>query len=289
MSVLGQLPFCLPGTRAARAATRPRSGCSPRGCSPPNPSLVALWKAIYEPTAFLVGTADDYTPSRSATAAKQVVPSWLTDGSPLADGRQSRRCSTRSVKARPVLINPERPAIRFMGTRFVLDSYILDQLIAPNVGTEAKPRLMPSPLDVAAAFGSDIAYQTVEGRRARRPTPTTTASSRRCVTPSRRPAAAWGSTVYDAWLYALAPMFAPHGTAFPDFMQTPPGRPRTSSRASAPTRSSSTTRCCSPSSSRPKASDDPPNPRDWVEPDPVAFARLLGSDAPARASTAASS
>ena len=35
-----------------------------------------------------------------------------------------------------------------------------------------------------------------------------------------RPAEQWGSTVYDAWLYALQPMFAPHGTAFPDYMRS---------------------------------------------------------------------
>ena len=35
-----------------------------------------------------------------------------------------------------------------------------------------------------------------------------------------RPAQAWGSTVYDAWLHALQPMFASHGKAFPDFMRS---------------------------------------------------------------------
>ena len=29
-------------------------------------------------------------------------------------------------------------------------------------------------------------------------------------------AADWAATVYDAWLYALEPMWAPHGEAFPD-------------------------------------------------------------------------
>ena len=55
-----------------------------------------------------------------------------------------------------------------------------------------------------------------------------------------RPPAQWGSTVYDAWLYALEPVFEPHGTAFPDYMRTdawaakdPPGRPRLLHRAEA--------------------------------------------------------
>ena len=45
------------------------------------------------------------------------------------------------VAARPVRISPDRASIRLMGTRFVLDSFILDQLLYPNVGTADKPRL----------------------------------------------------------------------------------------------------------------------------------------------------
>ncbi len=75
---------------------------------------------------------------------------------------------------------------------------------------------MPSALDLAAVLGSDFAHAAPEEGGARRATRTTTASSRS----SRRrslhgPRADWGSTVYDAWLYALQPMFVPHGNAVP--------------------------------------------------------------------------
>ena len=53
------------------------------------------------------------------------------------------------------MIDPESASIRLMGTRFVIDSYILDQLVDPNV----TGRLMPSGMDLAAAFGSRFAYQ----------------------------------------------------------------------------------------------------------------------------------
>ena len=42
-----------------------------------HPELVSLWQAIYEPTAFLVGRSDDYTPLELAAAAKTVDPTWL--------------------------------------------------------------------------------------------------------------------------------------------------------------------------------------------------------------------
>ena len=35
-----------------------------------------------------------------------------------------------------------------------------------------------------------------------------------------RPPEDWGSTVYDAWLYAILPMWLGHGVEFPDYMQT---------------------------------------------------------------------
>jgi hypothetical protein len=49
--------------------------------------------------------------------------------------------------------------MRVMGARFVLDSFILDQLVFPNVTDGAGGgRLEASVLDVAAAFGSEWAY-----------------------------------------------------------------------------------------------------------------------------------
>jgi len=43
---------------------------------------------------------------------------------------------------------------RLMGQRFTLDSFIFQDLIYDQVGTQQKPRGLPTGLDVAAAFGS---------------------------------------------------------------------------------------------------------------------------------------
>ena len=50
-----------------------------------------------------------------------------------------------------------------------------------------------------------------------------------------RPAADWGCTVYDAWLYAILPMWQAHGTEFPDYMRTDAWAARAHRRASART------------------------------------------------------
>ena len=96
---------------------------------------------------------------------------------------------------------------------------MLDQLLAPNVGTQLEPRLLPSPLDLAAAFGSDFAYaiQRDAGETAYAHYDDQMTAMRDAI--AARPDEAWGSTVYDAWLSAIEPMWLPHGTAFPDFMR----------------------------------------------------------------------
>ena len=53
-----------------------------------DPALQADWQAIYEPTAFLVGLADDVTPPEVAAAADAKVPGWRDDPSVLAGLRQ---------------------------------------------------------------------------------------------------------------------------------------------------------------------------------------------------------
>ena len=87
-----------------------------------------------------------------------------------------------------------------MGTRFVIDSWVLDQLIWPNVGTDADRRKWPSPLDLAAAFGSELAYgiQDAAGETEYANYPEQMDAMRAAL--EARPDAAWGGTVYDAWL-----------------------------------------------------------------------------------------
>ncbi len=156
-------------------------------------------------------------------------------------------------------IDPERPSVRLMGTRFVIDSWILDQLVGPNVGTQTDPRVLGSPLDLAAAFGSDVALaiQDEAGETAYVNYPEQMEAMRAAV--AARPDEAWGQTVYDAWLAAVEPMWLPHGAAFPDFMRAMPGMPRPSRPASAPTPSSSTTPSSTPS--RPPATRAVVRPR----------------------------
>ncbi len=279
MSVLGQSAFCLPGTMGCQGLDAARMAVLSSRALAGNPRLVALWREIYEPTAFLVGFADDYTPFEVAVAARESVPTGLEDATAFADDATVSGVVAALTAARPVLISPDRAAIRFMGTRFVLDSFVLDQLLYPYVGTPSEQRLLPSALDLAAAFGSEFAYGVLEqmGETAYAHYDAQLEAIREAV--ATRPPADWGSTVYDAWLHALEPSFAARGEAFPGFMRADTWTAKAHQTGFGSYAELKHDTILYTKQAVAEGGDDleiPPR-RNWVEPEPVAFARLAAA------------
>jgi hypothetical protein len=245
-----------------------------------DPALVDDWKAIYGPTAFLVGLADDVTPLEVAEAADAIVPGWRDDPTALA-GLDTRALAKAVLSAHPTKIDPERAGIRLMGARFTLDSYVLDQLAWPNVGTESQPRVDVSALDVAATLGSDLARTTQldagEGTYAQYETQLDAMTA---VVGSRQPDD-WAGTVYDAWLAALQPQLEPRNAAYPDFMRTPAWAAKSlqTGLASYTELKHDTILYAKQGSAGEGEGPEPPpfTPRNWVEPDPVSFERLASA------------
>jgi hypothetical protein len=282
MSVLGQHAFRLPGSvqtdrsvvsnvdglRLALLASRTLVG---------DPKLEALWHQVFDPTAFLVGVADDYTPFELAAAVEAVVPGGMSDPLTSTDDDTLDAVAAQLVQTRPVQIDAERPSVRLMGTRFVLDSWILDQLITPNVSDAPDLRILPSVLDLAAAFGSDFALsiQDAAGETAYPRYPEQMQAMREAV--AARPDEAWGDTVYDAWLAAIAPMWLPHGLAFPDYMRTDAWAAKdhqTGFGSHAELRHDTILYTKQFVGEMGDVAPKLPKVRNWVEPDPVAFGRL---------------
>jgi len=277
MSVLGQLSSCLPGTYKCPGIEPTRIGILASRVLDSSSDLIALWRQIYEPTSFLVGVADDYTPLDVQKAAESTPAGGLDNAKAFASDAAVKAVARALVKARPVKINPERASIRLMGTRFVLDSYLLDQLVYPNVGTAKKPRLTPSALDLAASFGSGYAKQLLEqsGTTAYANYSSQLEKVQKAV--STRPAKDWGSTVYDAWLYALEPMFVRHGTAFPDYMRSKAWSAKAlqSGFGSYTELKHDTILFSKQLIAEGGDENSAPPARNWIEPDPVAYARLI--------------
>jgi hypothetical protein len=260
MSLLGQTPFAVdPGTPAKlRPAVLAARTFLPSGMG--SKELLSLWRDIYEPTAFLVGAADDYTPVELDAVLRARMPGAMSHPNALTDA-VLREVANDLLDLRQVM---------------VLDAWIMDQLLYPNVGTETKPRVIASAIDVASAWGSPLAnkIQKQTGQFDFRRFGHQLSRMRNAV--GQRPEEAWSGTVYDSWLWALEPMWTPHTEAFPDYMRSGSWTAKAlqSGLGSFAELRHDTILYVKQATGEGDAPLPTYVPRHWVEPDPVAFARL---------------
>ncbi len=237
--------------------------------------LAERWALIYEPTAFLVGTADDYTPFEAEAAA-----GGLDDPGAYTGLDDVAAIGDELLATRGVAINPEAASVRVMGARFAVDSYIYDQLTAPHVFIPGNDDARPiSPLDLAAAFGSEFASGVLDGAGMTEPPwehyDEQLAEMQALL--AARDADDWAATVYDAWLYALEPMWSEHGVAFPDFMRNQAWTAKAHQTGFASYTELKHDTILYAKQGFGVEGDVQPvlfEPRHWVEPDPVAFRRI---------------
>ncbi len=243
-----------------------------------DPALLADWTALYEPTAFLIGLADDVDPLQLAAAADDVVPGWR-DAPTLLSTADTDRIANVVSADHPVAIDPERAAMRVMGARFTLDSFILDQLAWPNVGSEPpdQRRVHVSALDVAAAFGSPLARDLQLATESIYDRYQEQLEKMTDVVAARLPDD-WAGTVYDAWLVSIEPQFPSRGQQYPDFMRTDAWAAKAlqTGLASYTELKHDTVLYTKQGASSEGEGPEGPDfvPRHWVEPDPVAFGRI---------------
>jgi hypothetical protein len=184
---------------------------------------LTVWERIYNPTVFFVGKSDDINFYQYDTLAKQVYgaaletlsPDALTDCASL--DQFLSQCQTLPHQQ---IDYPGQPILgfRFMGQRFVPDSWVLSELVFAKV---ADFRLMPKGLDVMAVLGSQRADQllTAIGEKAQYPSYAIKLDSLK-ATFRKYPDEQWAENVYWNWLYCLMPLLYPKGDGFPMFMQT---------------------------------------------------------------------
>ncbi len=193
---------------------------------------LAVWERIYEPTVFFVGKADDLT----VYDYLEVIQKTYGDTLALADLADDARIDAfiaAASKLRPPRIvggyvtDKQDPTVvtqgfRFMGQRFIPDSYMFQQLVYDKVGTQTAPRLFPKGLDVCAVLDSQRAYDILldvynEGRYV---------NYRKQMEKLREefaalPAEQWTENLYWNWLYTLRPLLEVKNEGYPTFMQSP--------------------------------------------------------------------
>lgn len=113
-----------------------------------------------------------------------------------------------------------KPAASFLllGQRFILDSYIMGNVVFPHVGP-LKPRMMPSALDVAFVLGNDASIQLQRSEIDDFQYAGNLAALR--LLTESLDASYWSSSVYTSWLGAIRAASPPRErSSLPRFMQT---------------------------------------------------------------------
>lgn len=124
-----------------------------------NNNLHNLWNSIYLPTTFFVGEADDPLIFDYLRIAKEVYgenflslePNQILNNEKILLFIEKADFKLPEPKIRDIV----GKGLRFMGQRFIPDSYIFTELTHPKV----QNRFMPIGLDVMAVLGSNLSFE----------------------------------------------------------------------------------------------------------------------------------
>ncbi len=184
-----------------------------------------VWDDIYQPTVFFVGKSDDINFPQYLSIARQIYGDKFSTLPPdsLADEELLTAFLAETEKLPEALIGyselqPQK-GFRFMGQRFIPDSYILDEVVFSKI---SDARYMPKGLDVMAVLGSQRALDLLKQTSDWTIFPSYPAKLDALKQEfAAYPAEKWAQNAYWNWLYSLMPLLAVKGTGYPFFMQTP--------------------------------------------------------------------
>jgi len=193
-------------------------------------SAAEAWATIHEVLTFLVGPSDDGGPVEYAALMDQVYgndpqPVDLADDALWAvflsrsDELPAPRINSTFVDSTAELARDT--GWRFMGQRFTLDSFILQNLVFDAVQPlDGQRRMLPSGLDVMGALGSGVALEALEASGATAYPNYLEQMARLQQAVQAQPEAEWLLRFYDSWLYSFLPVLSPNDASYPAYMQT---------------------------------------------------------------------
>lgn len=200
--------------------------------------IQGLWATMYEPSKFFVGGADDltyqqYLPVVNEVFGQQFTLQNIADVSQVDEFIIQARAKLPKPRIAPAFLEadargqletvaatPQGRQFRFMGQRFIPDSYALQELVYPLVGGLGKPRYMPKGLDVMAVLGSprarDIMLEVYDaGQFAHYESQLDKLIDEFAATPLAK----WISNMYWGWLHSFRPLLEERGEGYPTFMR----------------------------------------------------------------------
>ncbi|MBN1560264.1 DUF3160 domain-containing protein [candidate division KSB1 bacterium] len=185
-----------------------------------------IWDNIYQPTVFFVGKSDDIHFSQYLSLCYEIYgksfavhqPDMLADRDKLTHFLKSTEQFPAASIGYP---GQPRKGFRFMGQRFVPDSWILDELVYDKI----PHRLMPTGLDVMIVLGpqerasDERAFQYLSDRDVNDQSYVAKLDSLKFIF-RNYPADVWAQNAYWNWLYCFMPLFMSKGDGYPFFMQS---------------------------------------------------------------------
>lgn len=193
----------------------------------------AQWQSISDLLTFLVGPTDnlgplDYLPVARDVFGADLPTAQFADSALLADFQAQVQALpgprinnvVRPLGTQVDELDEATRGFRLFGQRFTFDGYAMQRLIYPYVGVAGNERTLPSGLDVAAALGSDRAYQLLDARgdTAYEDYIDHMIDLRSQV--SQMNPEDWLQNAYGGWLWALQPLWARRAEQYPPLMST---------------------------------------------------------------------
>jgi hypothetical protein len=209
-------------------------------------AALEVWKRIYEPTTFFVGKTDDLDVHDYKDIAFKIYGK-IPGVKDLADELRLQRFTAEARKLRrpeilsTVVLNIEGDkgakditcGFRFMGQRFIPDSYMFQNLVYPKVRSytgSSRPftwvmsqvgpiRGFPRGLDIMAVLGSRYAEDIIkeEGDNEYKRYNEQLAKLKKEFDLKKEE---WSSNLYWSWLYCLKPLLSSSRVNVPPFIQS---------------------------------------------------------------------
>ncbi|WP_342707571.1 DUF3160 domain-containing protein [Methanolobus profundi] len=193
--------------------------------------LMDSWERVYSVTAFYVGFSDDLGPYEYIEALNSVIGGNGTLEGLDIEALKAELATYRSPEiyggTGDVEINEadteeldkalERTTgFRFMGQRYIPDSYMFQNLVYPAVDD----RYMPKSLDLMALLGSKRAYEHLEAQGDTSKPGYTEQYEKLETKFNAFNDQDWTRNLYWSQLYAVQPLMKDYGAGYPTFMQT---------------------------------------------------------------------
>jgi Protein of unknown function (DUF3160) len=170
---------------------------------------------------------------------------------------------------------------KFLGQRYTLDAFLLNQMSSPSVGTDDNPRNLPSTLDVMMILGSQAATEQQQQEQQRQKWANYESQAKKLQRLAEEHLAKQ-ATFYDEWLNALNSLFLPVSSKQVFALGKSWQYKNLNTGAASWTELKHDTILYAEESSAENGGGDefqippyaPPSPKGYIEPNPVFFRRL---------------